>query len=88
MRVLFYKKIYGFGWKENVMMHRLFRCEFFLVFDLKENLDSLGKMLMIGERTQGHRCVILNLRYFKFLGNQTCLGKNMKTMNSHALPKN
>ena len=27
--VLFYKKIYGFGWKENVMMHRLFRCEFF-----------------------------------------------------------
>ena len=27
--VLFYKKMYGFGWKENVMMHRLFRCEFF-----------------------------------------------------------
>ena len=27
--VLFYKKIYGFGWKENVMMHWLFRCEFF-----------------------------------------------------------
>ena len=29
VRVLFYKKIYGFGWKENVMMHQLFRCEFF-----------------------------------------------------------
>ena len=29
VRVLFYKKMYGFGWKENVMMHRLFRCEFF-----------------------------------------------------------
>ena len=41
-----------------------------------------------GERTQGHRCVILNLRYFKFLGNQTCLGKNMKNMNNHVLSKN
>ena len=29
VRVLFYKKIYGFWWKENVMIHRLFRCEFF-----------------------------------------------------------
>ena len=29
VRVLFYKKMYGFGWKENVMMHRLFRYEFF-----------------------------------------------------------
>ena len=27
--VFFYKKMYGFGWKENVMMHWLFRCEFF-----------------------------------------------------------
>ena len=27
--VLFYKKIYGFEWKENVMMHQVFRCEFF-----------------------------------------------------------
>ena len=29
VRVLFYKKIYGFGWKENVMMYWLFRYEFF-----------------------------------------------------------
>ena len=29
VRILFYKKIYGFGWKENIMTHRLFRCEFF-----------------------------------------------------------
>ena len=29
VHVLFYKKIYGFGWKENVMMHQFFRCEFF-----------------------------------------------------------
>ena len=26
---LFHKKILSFGWKENVMMHQLFRCEFF-----------------------------------------------------------
>ena len=56
----------------------------------KKRSEIYTKLVFLngGERTQGHRCVILNLRYFKFLGNQTCLKKNMKNMNSHVLPKN
>ena len=55
----------------------------------KERSEIYTKQAFLngGERTQGHRCVILNLQYFKFLGNQTCLGKNIKNMNIHALPK-
>ena len=42
VRVLFYKKIYGFGWKENVMMHQLFYVNFFSVWFER---NFLGKML-------------------------------------------
>ena len=42
VRVLFYKKNYGFGWKENVMMHQLFDVNFFSVWFER---NFLGKML-------------------------------------------